>query len=127
MVPSGINVPPGKFGKNNNSTTLNKGTPWKTQKSEILFLINLYIQPIYSLTTHYLCRIPCLSKSKQCFNENTSTQIALFLSLLYSIKKIRTSENPNFNKCTVRNKSVPVGKKSGKLIKVPVLLFRTLE
>ena len=32
MVPSGINVPPGKFGKNNNRTPWNKRTPLKTQK-----------------------------------------------------------------------------------------------
>ena len=31
MVPSGINVPPGKFGKNNNSTPWNNRTPFKTQ------------------------------------------------------------------------------------------------
>ena len=37
MVPSGINVPPGKIGKNNNSTPWNKRTPWKTQKGEIFF------------------------------------------------------------------------------------------
>ena len=31
MVPSGINVPPGKFGKNNNRTPWNKRTPLKIQ------------------------------------------------------------------------------------------------
>ena len=33
MVPSGINVPPGKFGKKNNRTPWNKHTPWKTMES----------------------------------------------------------------------------------------------
>ena len=29
-VPSRINVPPGKFGKNNNSTAWSNSTPWKS-------------------------------------------------------------------------------------------------
>ena len=45
MVPSGINVPPGQFGKNNNRTPLNKRTVtrWKTQGSIT------YEQPLLTL------------------------------------------------------------------------------
>ena len=32
MVPSGINVPPGKFGKNNNRTPWNNRAPLKIKK-----------------------------------------------------------------------------------------------
>ena len=37
MVSSGINVPPGKFGKINNRTPWNDRTPWKTMQS--LYLV----------------------------------------------------------------------------------------
>ena len=33
MVPSGINVPPGKLGKKNNRTVWNNSAPWKTMRS----------------------------------------------------------------------------------------------
>ena len=41
MVPSGINVAPGKFRKNNIRT------PWKTQKSGDFFLKGLDLQATY--------------------------------------------------------------------------------
>ena len=57
MVPSGINVPPGKFGKNN------KHTPWKTQTygmflKRTLFEVENPSEPIYEVFNIHL--VTCL-------------------------------------------------------------------
>ena len=45
MVPSGINVPPGNFGKNNNSTPWNKRTSWKTMENSGEFNLKIITKP----------------------------------------------------------------------------------
>ena len=51
MVPSGINVPPGKFGKNNNRTPWNNRTPLKTQNVGCSLKEHFYFE-VENLTTY---------------------------------------------------------------------------
>ena len=57
MVPSGINVPPGKFGKNNKRTPWNNRTPLKTKMWDALkkntFLVRHLLTNLKAIQVKY--------------------------------------------------------------------------